>query len=199
MSTVFFDVDTQLDFLYPAGALYVPGAERIVERVARLNRFAAAKGFKVISDTDAHTENDPEFHDWPPHCVIGTLGQLKPQTTLLDRRVTLTSKDPLERWPNGAQQILLEKQSLDAFSNPRLPTFLEILGAERFVVYGVVTEICVKFAAWGLIKTGKRVELVTDAVQHLDKQKADKMFEEFAAAGGGLTTTGQLAAVPVSG
>ena len=41
MKTVFFDVDTQLDFLYPAGALYVPGAERIVPAIARLNRFAA--------------------------------------------------------------------------------------------------------------------------------------------------------------
>jgi len=37
MSAVFFDVDTQLDFLYPAGALYVPGAESIVTRVAALN------------------------------------------------------------------------------------------------------------------------------------------------------------------
>ena len=30
MKSVFFDVDTQIDFLYPAGALYVPGAESIV-------------------------------------------------------------------------------------------------------------------------------------------------------------------------
>ena len=35
MKTVFFDIDTQLDFLYPAGALYVPGAERIVPAIAR--------------------------------------------------------------------------------------------------------------------------------------------------------------------
>ena len=35
MSAVFFDVDSQLDFLYPAGALYVPGAERIVPAIAR--------------------------------------------------------------------------------------------------------------------------------------------------------------------
>jgi hypothetical protein len=29
MKTVFFDVDTQIDFLYPAGALYVPGGETV--------------------------------------------------------------------------------------------------------------------------------------------------------------------------
>jgi len=44
MSAVFFDVDSQLDFLYPAGALYVPGAEKIVPAIARLNRFAAERG-----------------------------------------------------------------------------------------------------------------------------------------------------------
>ena len=27
MKTVFFDIDTQIDFVFPAGALYVPGAE----------------------------------------------------------------------------------------------------------------------------------------------------------------------------
>ena len=42
MKTAFLDVDTQLDFLYPSGALYVPSAERIVDTVSRLNRHAAA-------------------------------------------------------------------------------------------------------------------------------------------------------------
>ena len=42
MTTLFFDVDTQIDFLFPAGALYVPGAERIVPAIARLNQYAAA-------------------------------------------------------------------------------------------------------------------------------------------------------------
>ena len=69
MSAVFVDVDSQLDFLYPAGALYVPGAERIVPAVAKLNRFAAEHGIPVVSTTDAHTENDSEFQTWPHHCV----------------------------------------------------------------------------------------------------------------------------------
>lgn len=194
MKTVFFDVDTQIDFLYPAGALYVPGAEHIVPTVTRLNRFAAAQGIPLISDTDAHTENDSEFRSWPPHCVAGTTGQLKPQATLLDRRVSLSSKAPLVQWPERAQQILLEKQTLDAFSNPQLPGFLEALEAERFVVYGVVTEICVKCAAWGLLKTGKRVEMVTDAVRHLDESASRSMFREFEDKGGVLTTSDQVCA-----
>jgi nicotinamidase/pyrazinamidase len=194
MKTVFFDVDTQLDFLYPAGALYVPGAERIVPNVARLNRYAAANEIPVISDMDAHAENDPEFRDWPAHCVKGTFGQAKPQATLLDKRAVFSSKAKLTEWPSGVQQILLEKQSLDAFSNPQLPGFLQSLGADRFVVYGVVTEICVKYAAAGLFRTRKRVELVTDAVRHLNEAEAQKMMRELEDAGGALVTTAEICA-----
>jgi nicotinamidase/pyrazinamidase len=194
MTTVFFDVETLLDFLYPAGALYVPGAERIVDNVARLNRYAAANSIPIISDMDAHSENDPEFRDWPAHCIAGTFGQAKPQATLLEKRVVLSSKAKLSEWPSGMQQILLEKQSLDAFSNPQLPGFLQSLRADRFVVYGVVTEICVKCAVSGLLRTGGRVELVTDAVRHLNENEAQQTMRDLEKAGGALTTTAEICA-----
>ena len=139
MSTVFFDIDTQIDFLYPSGALYVPGAERIVPLVAELNRKAPV----VISTMCAHTEDDPEFEVYGHHCVVGTVGQQKPAMTLLN--------DP-------SRQILLEKHELDCFSSPDLMPHLTRLNAVRYVVYGVVTEICVKCAAFGLLALGKRVE-----------------------------------------
>ena len=192
MKTVFFDVDTQLDFLYPAGALYVPGAESIVAEVASLNQYAAAHGIPVISTIDAHTENDPEFRDWPPHCVAGTAGQQKPAATLLEKRVTISStripSTPQDVEIRGAQQILLEKQSVDCFTNPNLPALLERLEAGRCVVYGVVTEICVKNAAMGLLKSGRQVTVVTDAVRSLDNAKCEQFFHDFTAAGGKLGT-----------
>ena len=187
MTTVFFDVDTQIDFLYPAGALYVPGAERIVEQIAALNRFAAAQGVPVISTMDAHTEDDPEFKAWPPHCVAGTAGQQKPAATLLERRIVVPNI-PTPVPLGGAQQFLLEKQTFDCFTNVNLSHMLESLGAERYVVYGVVTEICVKMATDGLLKTGKRVELVTDAVRSLNDAAAAQMTAAFQAKGGALTT-----------
>lgn len=185
MRTVFVDVDTQNDFMLPAGALYVPGAERILPVVARLNRSAAERSIVVLSTMDAHAEDDPEFHHWPPHCVAGTIGQQKPAQTLLEPRVTIPST-PGAYTIEGARQILLEKQALDCFSNPNLPWLLDRLGAERYVVYGVVTEYCVKCAAMGLLKTGKRVDLVTDAVQSLKEEDAARFLDEFQAAGGRL-------------
>ncbi len=184
MKTVFFDIDTQIDFVYPAGALYVPGAERILPAVTELNRHAPL----VISTMDAHSEDDPEFQVYPHHCVVGTTGQQKPASTLLAGRATIP------HIPESVLQLILEKQQLDCFSNPHLRPLLAKLGAERYVVYGVVTEICVRCAALGLLDTGARVELVTDAVKALDEEAAQKMFAAFTAAGGALTTAGEVLA-----
>jgi nicotinamidase/pyrazinamidase len=191
VKTVFFDVDTQIDFLYPAGALYVPGAESIVDQVAALNGYAAAHGIPVVSTMDAHAEDDPEFREWPPHCVAETAGQQKPAATLLAKRVTIPSTRCAVEI-RDTQQILLEKQSVDCFTNPNLPALLDRLGAERCVVYGVVAEICVKNAAMGLLKSGRRVEVVTDAIRSLKQSDCDLFLAEFTAAGGVETTVMSL-------
>lgn len=191
MRTVFFDIDTQVDFLFPAGSLYARGAEKIVPAVAKLNHYAAKHGIPVVSTMDAHSEDDPEFRDWPHHCVVDTVGQRKPAATLLEKRLIV---------PNSAialnvaliDQILLEKQTFSALSNHNFTRLLEHFAAERYVVYGVVTEVCVKFAAFGLLETGKRVEIVTDAICALNEETGAKTLADFIAAGGHLTQAGMI-------
>ncbi|MCU1237997.1 MAG: isochorismatase hydrolase [Candidatus Solibacter sp.] len=191
MKTIFFDIDSQLDFVYPAGALYVPGAEHIVPNIARLNRYAAANGIPVISTVDAHTENDPEFKQWPHHCVAGTTGQHKAESTLLDRRV-IVPNSPYEIAIDGVQQIIIEKQNVDVFTAPNLTKVIERLAADRFVVYGVVTEICVLFAARGLLKFKKPVVIVTDAIESLSPAASAQTLSDLTTAGATLTLTADL-------
>lgn len=191
MKTIFFDIDSQLDFVYPAGALYVPGAEHIVPNIARLNRYAAANGIPVISTVDAHTENDPEFKQWPHHCVAGTTGQHKAESTLLDRRV-IVPNSPYEIAIDGVQQIIIEKQNVDVFTAPNLTKIIERLAADRFVVYGVVTEICVLFAARGLLKFKKPVVIVTDAIESLSPAASAQTLSDLTTAGATLTLTADL-------
>ena len=193
MKSVYFDIDSQLDFMLPAGALYVPGAERLIPRIADLNRHAAARGIQVVSDMDAHTENDPEFKVWPPHCVLGTTGQLKPASTMLDKRVTIPYR-PVKVEIGGAQQIIFEKQVLDLFTNPNIGDLLAALAADHYVVYGVVTEYCVRLAALGLLATGKPVTLVSDAIETLKAEDRERTYAEFTARGGVLATTGEILA-----
>jgi nicotinamidase-related amidase len=57
---------------------------------------------------------------------------------------------------------------------------------------GVVTEICVKSAAFALLQTRKPVELLTDAIQSLDPAAGEQTLAEFQALGGKLTTSQEL-------
>jgi nicotinamidase/pyrazinamidase len=191
MSTVFFDIDTQVDFVSPAGALYAPGAERVIAAVARLNRHAAANGIALISTTDAHAENDVEFAQWPPHCVAGTLGQRKAQATLLDTPVVVANRDGLPDTA-GAAQIILEKQTVDVFETRTIAPLLERLGADGFVVYGVVTEVCVWHAARGLLRYGKPVTVVTDAIQALSPEAGERALAELRAAGATMVMSNEV-------
>lgn len=189
MRTAFFDIDTQLDFLFPAGALYVPGAERIVKKVARLNRHAAERGIPLLSTMDAHSENDPEFRQWPPHCVVETFGQHKPESTLIAGRVVLPARaTAIVKGP----QILVEKTTFDCFTNSMLVPTLDELGITEAVVYGVVTEVCVAHAVRGLLRSGRRVTLVHDATMSLNEEKAQDLEAEVVACGGRLVTTSQV-------
>ena len=193
MRTVFVDVDTQLDFLFPAGALYVPGAERIIPALAQLNHHAEARAMPLLSTADAHAENDPEFAAWPPHCVAGTLGQRKPVATLLESRVVIPNRDikaPLD----NASQYILEKQTIDLFETKTVRRVLDWLRADRFVVYGVVTEICVISAVRGLLGPIKQVAVVADAIQALSSEKAAQAFEEIRRLGGAVATLGEVLA-----
>jgi nicotinamidase/pyrazinamidase len=191
MRTVFFDIDTQLDFVYPAGALYAPHADRIVPVVAGLNRFAAQHGFPVVSTVDAHLEDDIEFQTWPRHCVAGTIGQRKAESTLLERRVVVPNEAG-EAALEGSQQIILEKQTVDAFATVSLQRVLNHLAADNYVIYGVVTEICVLHAARGLLKTGKSVTLVTDAVEALTAGGSAMALNELSGLGATLATYRQI-------
>jgi nicotinamidase/pyrazinamidase len=191
MKTVFFDIDSQLDFLYPAGSLYVPGAERIVPAIAHLNRFAVQRGIPVVSTTDAHFEDDVEFKIWPHHCVAGAIGQHKADSTLLEKRVVVPNRD-CDLAIEGAQQIIVEKQTVDVFAAPNLSRVIERLGADRYVIYGVVTEICVLYAARGLLKMGKAVTVVTDAIEALNPHDSDRALEEIGSSGGTLATVAQV-------
>ena len=190
--TVFFDVDTQLDFLYPAGALTAPGAEEIVPALARLTRFAADNRIQIISTTDAHSEDDPEFKIWKPHCVVGTVGQQKSAATLVNGRAILTSAPGAQ--VGDAPQIIVEKQDVHCFTNPNLRPLLDRLRVDRYVVYGAFSEICVHHALFGLLETGARVEVVTDAIQAIDAVKEKQTLDRLQALGGQTTTVDKVLA-----
>ena len=192
---VFWEVDTQADFMLPGGKLYVPGAEKRIANMRRLVDLARTddKVF-LISSADQHTPNDPEFARFPPHCVKGTNGaEILPE--LKAPKITPIPNDKNFSIPpnlNEFQQVVLEKQTLDVFDNPNTEKILQRFpGNEEFVVFGVVTEFCVRLAAKGLLDRGRRVAIVTDAIETLDAKEGQRTLDELATRGARLITTNQ--------
>jgi nicotinamidase/pyrazinamidase len=195
MKQIFFlDVDTQRDFMLSTGALYVPGAERIIPKLRRLFDFARKNEIAVLSSADAHVADDIEFQQFPPHCVQGTEGQRKIDETLLPRPLILQNR-PIDRNLLNAvqkhQQIVVEKQALDLFSNPVSERLLRVLPPHA-IVFGVATEYCVKMACLGLRRMGVRTALVSDAIRALSPKTEKEALEEMRQGGVELITSETL-------
>lgn len=192
-SLIFWDVDTQVDFMLPEGKLHVPGAEAIIPTLARLTQRAAQQGVLVVASADAHQPGDEEFSHFPPHCMAGTPGQRKIPETSLAPQFTIPNRSGAKLPdPGRYQQIVIEKQKFDVFTNPNTEGFLSRLGKPEIVLYGVVTEICVAAAARGLLDRGYRVTVVEDAIRHLDAKLATAFLEEVRWRGGQIVTLEQL-------
>jgi len=196
---VFWEVDTQADFMLPGGNLYVPGAEKIIPNLKRLVDAARDGRVFLVSDACRHTRNDPEFKTFPPHCIRGTRGARIIPEGLAQTFATVPNDAayqlPAEILDN--QQIVIEKQTLDVFDNPHTKTIVNRLGKHaEYIVFGVVTEYCVRLAAKGLLERGRKVSLVKDAIETLKPEDGQRTLKELEALGANLMTTDQaLAAV----
>jgi nicotinamidase/pyrazinamidase len=66
--------------------------------------------------------------------------------------------------------------------------------APEFVVFGVVTEYCVNYAAKGLLARKRRVAVVQDAIETLDPQVGAKTISDLQNLGARLVTTDEALA-----
>ena len=190
----FFDVDTQRDFMLPSGALYVPGAQRLLPKMRKLFDLARRHNIQVLSSMDAHVPDDPEFRHFPPHCVKGTEGQRKLDETLFPRPLILENRSRdmnLIEAVRKHQQIILEKQTLDIFDNPMTEKMLKALPGHA-IVFGVATDYCVKIAALGLRRAGVKTAVLTDAIGAITPASGAQALEEMSAAGVEFTTAEAL-------
>jgi len=200
-SLFFMDVDTQRDFMLPGGALYGPGAERIIPNLRRLFDFARRHGITIVSSADTHVPDDPEFRQFPPHCVRGTEGQRKIDETLLPRPVTIENRlvdRNLFELVQKYQQVIVQKQSLDVFTNPTTEKLLRVL-PQRAVVFGVFTEYCVKHDCASLRRFGVKTVLVTDAICAISQDSGNEALAELQRAGVEFTTMETLLTAQAEG
>ena len=202
MTKVFWDVDTQVDFMLPDGKLYVPGAEMIADNLERLTDFAHANGIRIVASSDNHDPDDaelsntPDFKDtFPPHCLRGTPGQVRiPQTALRDP-LLIEPEAAASALPamleNHAGDILFHKHWFDVFTNPHVSPVVEALGITDVVLYGVALDVCVACAVEGLLAHHPALALtvVEDAVRGIDESGHDAILGGWRERGVKITTT----------
>ena len=194
---VLWEVDAQADFIWPGGKLYVPGAEKLIPNIKRLVSAAVESGSLLVSSGDAHPEGDPEFQKFPPHCLAGSPGaRILPEGLTRDFcTVPNDPSRPLGDDPFYWTQVIFQKQTLDVFDNPHAGEFVDQLPADlEYIVFGVVTEFCVKAAAKGLLARHRKVAVVKDAIEALDPVAGRATLEELQSLGARLITTDEAVA-----
>ena len=193
-NVIFVDVDTQLDFMSPAGRLYVPRATEIVENLRRLTEYARSHAIPIIASACAHREGDPEFHVFPPHCVKGTAGQRRipetehPHAPLVGTVLDEAAGAKFEQ----AGVVVLEKEVYDFFSNPNADRVIAAAPEAEFVVYGVATDYCVRAGVLGLCDRGRKVTVVSDAIRAVDAKQGAAAMGEFRRRGVRFATTDEI-------
>ena len=201
---VFWDVDTQRDFMEPEGALYVPQAEVLTPQLECLTRYARERGITIVASMDDHEDADPEIsHNpdfrltFPPHCLRGTAGREKIPATELHHPVVLENR-PYEHnelarlLPARGAEIIITKQQFDVFSSPATTTLLRILRPDTVAVYGVALDVCVHQAILGLTGCVRRVLFVEDAARAIDQKAADRCTAHWLRLGVTFTTTHEI-------
>ena len=203
---LFWDVDTQHDFMRSEGRLYVPGSEEIIPVLQALTDFAHEHRIPIVAEADNHEETDAEISeapDWrttfPPHCMRGTPGQAKIAETAL--RDPLVIEPELQDPGALAQRILghrgdflLYKRTVDVFSNANVQTLLRTLEPAAIALYGVATDFCNRHAIEGLLRQLPRTELhlVTDAVRAIVAEEGERLLEEWERRGVHLVDSAQI-------
>lgn len=208
MTTIFWDVDTQYDFMRSSGKLYVPGSEAIIPALRQLTEYAHARGVRIIASADDHLPGHRELSatpDWretfPEHCMRGTAGQQKIEETAL-RNPLVIEPEPQDPVALAARvrahdgDILLHKHWFDVFTNPNLLPVLDALAPERIVLYGVALDICDKYAMEGLLRLrpGIALTLVTDAVRAIDPAVGTALLEDWRRRGVRLASSAEILA-----
>ncbi len=176
---LFWNVDTQFDFVSPNGKLYVQGAELVKQKWKKLTYLAAEKLIRVINTADFHYPNSaeldssPDFiNTFPPHCMANTRGaeyieETEPNNPIVfdwDKKYKSVSDKLREEYRN----IVIRKDAFDVFKgNPFTESILEFLSPRIVVVYGVTTNVCVNDAVVGLSSRVEKVYVVEDAIKEL--------------------------------
>lgn len=146
--TAVLAIDMLNDFCKPGGKMVLPGYERLVAPQLAVIDTARALGapvFWVIQSHDPRLRRDRELLKRGSHCVLGTWGvevidELRPRES----------------------DFRLYKHRYSAFFNTPLDLLLKDMQCDQLIVFGIVTNICVRSTVHDAFFNGYEVVVPED-------------------------------------
>ncbi|NOU61039.1 cysteine hydrolase family protein [Marinifilum caeruleilacunae] len=177
---LFWNVDTQIDFMSPDGKLYAPGAEEIQPTLEAITKLADFNNIQVINTADYHYSNsaelsaNPDFvNTFPEHCMANSIGaeyinETRPKEICPEILWNKIYNETELSEAAKSRNIIIRKDAFDVFEgNPNTYSLLKQINPTTVFVYGVTTNVCVDCAAVGLAERGLKVYVIEDAIKEL--------------------------------
>jgi nicotinamidase/pyrazinamidase len=192
-ATIFYDVDTQRDFLYPDGAAYMPGADLMVPRLKEITELARELRVPIVCALDRHLPGDPLLKsgggEVPDHCIAGTPGEEKIDETKPLKPLNIgdhdLSQEEIHTLLDYKGELVFDRRKFESLAdNAHAHTILRLVlqPFKDIVVYGVYQETCVDRAIRELIGLGPKLHVVSDAIAVMSGKTID-FLERWKAAG----------------
>ena len=154
-------IDMLNDFIEPEGKLYIGESGKRIVPFIKDKILEFRKEGKVIYVCDAHSENDKEFKDWPPHAIRGSWGA-----------EVIRELSPL------LEDIMVEKRTYDGFIGTRLEEVLKRLSIKEIYLTGVLTNICVLYTGAHAKMIGYPVKVYRDGCASISDDKQEWALRE---------------------
>lgn len=141
-------VDMVNDFCKPGGAMVLPGCEVLVPKQRAVLDAARETGAVVVWIHDSHRKGmrqDREFLKRSPHCIEGTWGV-----------------EIIEELGAREDDIHVIKHRFSGFFQTDLDLVLKDMRIDQLVVFGVVTNICVRSTVHDAFFNGYEVVVPRD-------------------------------------
>lgn len=193
---IFFDVDTQFDFLSPRGKLYIPDADKIIDNISSTRRFALENGYSIVASMDWHSFDNEEISlepdyktTFPSHCMASDPGA---ERTGYLGEIPLEYVETEQMQPAELQKLVEKEQfhlvirthSVNVFENPGMVKLLGLIEPQTVVVFGVALDVCVRHVVSGLLNWGRAdIILLEDVVKGLGIKKDEDVLREFVQSG----------------
>jgi len=184
-TTALIVVDVQNDFC-EGGSLAVNGGAQVAADVAEL--IASGEYATVVATRDHHIDpgshfsDEPDFVDsWPPHCVVGTPGELL-HTALTDDLFAAT-------FFKGEYEAAYSGFEGKASDGSMLAVWLRDHGITDVDVCGIATDYCVRATALDAAREGFGVRVLEGLTAAVSADNLTRVRQDFADAGVALSTS----------